>query len=81
MCDCQKWKNIWDEEPPRNLEILFMTGDEEVHIGEIFSTEKLRKCTFHSFLRKCDYECDAITPYEDRVIYWFPIPELPDQNK
>lgn len=72
-----KWKDIWKEEPPRNEEILFMTGDEEIHIGEIFSNEKLRKCKFHSYNQKDDYECDVITPYDERVIYWFPIPEKP----
>lgn len=70
-----KWKDIWKEEPPRNEEILFMTGDEEVHLGEIFSEEKLRKCTFRSYVRHDDYECDASTPLVERVLYWHPIPK------
>ena len=76
-----EWKDIWITEPPRNEEILFMIGNEEVHIGEIFSLEKLRKCRFYSFLRNCEYECDSETPYEQRVIYWFPIPQQPERSK
>jgi len=68
------WKNIWKEEPPRNTDIFFMTGDETIHHGEIFSDEKIRKCKFHSFTHKEDYECDSLTPIQDRVLYWFPIP-------
>jgi len=74
-----EWKDIWIEEPPRNEEIFFMTGDETIHLGEIFSEDKLRKCKFHSFTSKADYECDSKTPYEDRVIYWFPIPKQPER--
>lgn len=75
-----KWKNIWKEEPTRMEEILFMTGDEDTHIGEIFSQEKLRKCTFYSFCTKADYECDSTTILEDRVIYWHPLPEVPKEK-
>ena len=71
-----KWKDIWKEEPLRNTEILFMTGDESIHIGEIFSDEKLRKCKFYSFVDKCDYECDLQTELNERVLYWFPLPEV-----
>jgi hypothetical protein len=74
-----EWKDIWKNEPPRNEEIFFMTGDEDIHIGEIFSEEKLRKCLFHSFNRKADYGCDSKTPYSERVIYWFPIPKQPER--
>jgi hypothetical protein len=72
-----EWKDIWKEEPPRNEEIIFMTGDKEIHIGEIFPDDKLRKCKFNSYNTKYYYECDLSTPYEERVIYWFPIPKLP----
>jgi hypothetical protein len=72
-----EWKDIWKEEPPRHSEILFALGDESVHIGEIFSEEKLRKCAFHSFNDKYFYECDKNTPYEERVIYWHPLPRPP----
>lgn len=75
-----EWKDIWKEEPPRNEEILFMTGDEDVHLGEIFSEEKLRKCKFYSYISKDDYECDSSTPYEERVTHWFPIPKLPEKR-
>jgi hypothetical protein len=74
-----EWLDIWKVEPPRNEEIIFMTGDGKVHVGEIFSDEKLRKCSFHSFSRKCDYECDLQTPLEDRVIYWHSLPKLPKE--
>ena len=76
-----EWKDIWKEEPPRNEEIFFMTGDEDIHYGEIFSDEKLRKCGFHSFYCKEDYFCDSNTKYENRVIYWFPIPNQPERSK
>lgn len=69
--------DIWKQEPPRNEEILFMTGDETIHIGGIFSDEKLRKCNFHSFYTKSDYACDSQTPIEDRVLYWHPLPTIP----
>lgn len=75
------WKDIWNEEPPRNEEIFFMTGDETIHLGEIFSEEKLRKCKFHSFYAKCDYQCDTLTPYQERVIYWYPVPIIPESFK
>lgn len=74
-----EWIDIWQTEPVRNEEILFMTGDESVHIGQIYSSEKLRKCKFYSFLDKCDYECDLQTPFEERVIFWFPIPKQPER--
>ncbi len=76
-----EWKDIWKDEPPRNEEIFFMTGDKMIHIGEIFSEEKLRKCIFRSFTYKEDYECDSLTKYENRVIYWFPIPKQPESSK
>ena len=76
-----EWIDIWIKDPHRNEEILFMTGDEEIHLGEIFSQEKLRKCKFYSYVRKCDYECDLKTPYEERVIYWFPLPKQPERSK
>ena len=72
-----EWIDIWIKEPPRNTEIFFMTGDEQIHHGEIFSEEKLRKCDFHSFTTKDDYCCDSTASLEERVIYWFPIPEPP----
>lgn len=75
-----EWINIWKKEPPRNTEIWFYTGDGTVHLGEIFSEEKLRKCSFHSYYAKDDYDCDANTAYEDRVLYWFPLPELPKEE-
>jgi len=71
------WKDIWIEEPPRYEEILFMTGDETIHLGLILSQEKLRKCLFHSFFSKSDYGCDSNECYSARVLYWFPIPETP----
>ena len=73
------WKDIWKEEPPRNEEILFITGDEEIHIGEIFSEEKLRKCNFHSFNTKDDYGCDSKTELSERVLYWFPMPNIQEK--
>lgn len=73
-----EWKDIWKEDPPRNEEILFLVGDGEIHIGELWGSEKLRKCTFRSFLRHGDYECDKNTDYENRVLYWCPIPEIPE---
>lgn len=72
-----EWIDIWENEPPRNEEILFMTGDEQVHYGEIFDTVKLRKCRFRSYTCKEYYECDLLTPLHDRVIYWHPIPTIP----
>jgi hypothetical protein len=72
-----KWISIWDKEPPRNQEIFFLTGDGEVHVGEIFSDEKLRKCSFYSFNDRFDYDCDSNTDYESRVTHWIPIPEKP----
>lgn len=76
-CDChKKWKDIWKEEPPRNTEILFMTGNENIHVGMIYNTsEKLRKCGFFSFKHHYSFDCDLATSYEDRVIYWYPLPE------
>jgi hypothetical protein len=71
-----QWLDIWKHEPPRCEEILFMTGDENIHLGEIFSNEKLRKCSFYSYIDKADYDCDAITLLEKRVIYWAPLPVL-----
>jgi len=70
------WKDIWKEEPPRNEEILFMTGDENVHIGCIYDyhNQKLRKCIFRSYTDKDDYYCDSSTVIEERVIFWFPLP-------
>ena len=73
-----EWKDIWKEEPLRYQDILFMTGDENIHIGQIFSDEKLRKCQFRSFTERCDFECDLQTPLDQRVIYWFPIPDMPE---
>jgi hypothetical protein len=70
-----KWKNIWKEEPPRNQEIFFMLGNGDVHHGMIFSEEKLRKCDFRSFMTKEDFRCDEDEVYNDRVIWWFPMPE------
>ncbi len=75
-----EWKNIWKQEPPRNEDIFFMTGDGDIHLGLIFSEEKLRKCKFYSFYKKYDYECDLQTPYDKRVIYWFPIPKQPERS-
>lgn len=72
------WKDIWKEEPPRNKEILFVTGDGDIHLGVIFDEKKLRECKFCSFNRKDDYGCDSFTEYEDRVILWFPIPNVPE---
>lgn len=69
------WIDIWKHEPIRNTEILFMTGDQAVHIGEIFSEEKLRKCSFYSFIDKEYYECDSKTDIEERVIFWCPLPK------
>ncbi len=70
------WKDIWKEEPPRNKDILFMTGDKNQHIGCIFREEKLRKCNFHSYHTKLDYDCDGFTPLDERVLYWYPLPKL-----
>lgn len=72
-----EWKDIWLENPPRNEEILFMTGNEEIHLGVIFSEEKLRKCSFYSYVKKELFDCDLHSSFEKRVFYWFPIPEIP----
>lgn len=74
-----EWIDIWKHEPPRNQEILFLTGDKEVHFGEIYSEEKLRKCSFRSYVTKEYYYCDKTTDFEDRVIYWYPIPKPPKE--
>ncbi len=76
-----EWKDIWKEEPPRNKEIFFITGDEEIHIGYINSNEKLRKSNFYSYHKDCDFSCDSTTSFEERVIYWFPIPDQPERSK
>jgi len=68
------WKDIWTEEPPRWEDILFMTGDENIHIGLCYGNEKLRKCAFHSNTEGFDFECDEITELERRVILWHPLP-------
>ncbi len=75
------WKDIWKEEPPRDEEIFFMTGNEDIHHGQICSEEKLRKCSFHSFTNSADYDCDPTSDYDERVIYWFPIPKKPECNQ
>lgn len=72
-----EWIDIWKHNPPRNTEILFMTGNDDIHIGEIFSQEKLRKCQFYSYINKCDYDCDINTKIEERVVFWFPLPIKP----
>jgi len=69
------WLDIWKKEPPRNEEILFKLGNEEIHIGEIFSEEKLRECQFYSFVDKCYYDCDSVTPMEEKVTHWHPLPK------
>ena len=74
-----KWKDIWKEEPPRDEDILFMTGDEDVHLGFLSGSEKLRKCQFISYTSHDFYDCDKQTDYEDRVIYWHPLPEIPEK--
>jgi hypothetical protein len=74
-----EWIDPWKTEPPRNEDILFLVGDGEIHLGCIFNeNEKLRKCEFHSYLRREGYSCDSKENKEDRVLYWFPIPKLPD---
>lgn len=72
-----EWKDPFEEEPPRHEEILFMTGDEKIHLGEIFSDEKLRKAPFRSFFYRTEFFCDTKEELEDRVIYWHPLPTLP----
>ena len=72
---CDKWLDIFKHDPPRNEEILFLTGNGEVHLGEIYSEEKIRKCQFRSHVTKDYYDCDSTTDYEDRVICWCPIPK------
>jgi hypothetical protein len=72
-----KWLEINDN-IPRNIEILFMTGDETIHIGMVFGEEKIRKCIFHSFKsyeERSYYDCDPSTPHQERVVYWHPLPE------
>jgi hypothetical protein len=73
-----EWMDIWTNDPIRNEEMLFITGDKEIHYGEIFSQEKLRKCKFHCFVCKADYECDSTTELQGRVTHWIPIPEPPE---
>ncbi len=75
-----EWIDIWKKEPPRDKEILFMTGDEEIHLGELNGSEKLRKCCFRSFTKHDNYDCDLRTPLHDRVIYWHPLPTIPFRN-
>lgn len=74
------WKDIFKEDPLRNEEILFMTGNQSVHLGEIFSEEKIRKCQFRSYLDKTYYDCDKATDFDDRVIYWHPLPKLKEDE-
>lgn len=76
------WKDIWDEEeePPRDQEIFFLTGDGEAHIGMLMGYEKLRKCEFHSFKNGIIYQCGSLEPLLERVLYWFPFPEIPKQK-
>ena len=69
------WIDIWEKEPLRNEEILFKLGNEEIHIGEIFSEEKLRKCQFYSFMDRFYYDCDSVAPMEERVTHWHPLPK------
>ncbi len=76
-----EWKDIFKEEPTRYEEILFQIGDGSVHIGEIFSEEKLRKCQFYSFVDKCYFDCDLGTPIDERVIYWHPLPKQPERSR
>ena len=74
-CKCESlWKDIWKEEPPKNIDILFMTGDEEIHIGYLSGNEKLRKCQFRSYFLNEFYDCDKLTEYSERVIYWHQLP-------
>jgi hypothetical protein len=70
-----KWKDIWKEEPPIFTEILFKLGNGNVHNGEIYDREKLRKCRFYSHVTDKDYECDTLTPLSERVLFWYPIPQ------
>jgi len=72
------WIDIWEEEPPRNEEILFLIGKGDIHFGTIYGTEKLRKCTFYSFCNKNNYSCDASEEYQYRVVYWCPVPKCPE---
>ncbi len=74
-----KWIDVWDTEPYKDEELLFLTGDGSIHLGFLIGTEKLRKCAFHSFLDKTDYDCDWNTDFENRVTHWLPIPSVPEK--
>jgi hypothetical protein len=73
------WKDIWKEEPPRNEDILFMTGSEQIRIGRIFSEEKLRKCEFHCYVENRYYDCDQQTELKERVLFWHPLPKFKEE--
>lgn len=72
-----EWLDIWENEPLRRQKIIFMTGDEEAHIGIILSQEKLRKCDFYSFITRLNYACDSTTTLDEKVLYWSELPKKP----
>jgi hypothetical protein len=74
-----EWMKI-TEAVPRDTDILFMTGDECLHHGIVMGNEKIRKCIFRSYYYRENYDSDSNTDYDDRVIYWHPIPKLPEES-
>lgn len=78
--DSMEWKDIWEEEPPRNEEILFMTGDDVIHWGVILDTKKLKECKFRSFSSQRYFECNIETPSDKRVSHWLPLPKKPKKG-
>jgi hypothetical protein len=64
------WKDIKKDKPPENEEILFMTGDKEIHLGELFIDQEFK---FYCYAIRDFYYCKQGTPIEVRVLYWLPI--------
>jgi hypothetical protein len=67
-----KWKDIWEVEPPRNEDIIFMIGNGRTYEGMLIGSEKLRKCTFLSYKDLKEYYCDEDEEMNTRVVKWNP---------
>ena len=72
--------NIWKVDPFRNEDILFYVDNGTYHIGQIYSSEKLRKCSFYSFQDKKDYDCDSTAHAGMKVTHWMPLPKPPEKT-
>ena len=77
-----KWIDVWEEEPPRDEDILFMDGWGRVHIGVLIeSFQKLRKCEFMDFATREIFMCDKDSPKMNKVFFWHPLPELTQKQE